>query len=101
MHGKGLGSVFTTSLFTWICGRVPADLHWLANHLGTAYKSLHRDVVEDQFIKVDNNLDPVIPGPLRSSMYVRPLYWKLLDKLEAASKTNASIVTGNPGRATE
>lgn len=81
------------------CAACAADLRWLVNHLGTVYNSLERDVAKDQFIKFGRSrLHRVIPLALYSPIYVRPLYWKLLDKLEAADIYDASIVTGNPGK---
>ncbi len=76
------------------------DLFWLIDRLGTVYSSLTPNSCEDQFIKFDGKtLHRDIPGALRSSVYVRPLYWKLLVKLEEAWGCDASVVTGNPGEA--
>lgn len=74
-----------------------ADLDTLAKHLGEAYIKLEEHGSKDQFIIIDQNLHELIPLPLRSSIYVRRLYWSLLDKLKAEEENVASVVTGNPG----
>ena len=47
---------------------------------------------------VPNGISTLIPTPLRKSIYLRPLYWPLLDLLLSAPEQSATVVTGNPGR---
>ena len=46
---------------------------------------------------IEDPLSKFIPVPLRKSMYIRRLYWSLLNKILAAGPHSATVVTGNPG----
>lgn len=52
-----------------------------------------------ELLVVPKDLCKVVPRPLRKSIYIRPLYRKLLARIDTAGSHSAAIVTGSPGKA--
>lgn len=83
-----------------------ADLRELLTHLSSVYAKLtpHGTISTNTqaflFEKESLRDSAVIPQALYRPLYVRPLYWRLLDKLmdgEAVRMKLGTVVTGNPG----
>lgn len=58
---------------------------------------------DDEYLVLphDHGSTPCLPDPLTTSIYIRPLYRKLLAKVDAAAKRDALIITGSPGNVLE
>jgi hypothetical protein len=71
-----------------------ADLIKIAKLLATMATT-----ASTKFIMFPAELSPFIPAPLRTSIFVRPLYWPLLDAVMAADHKSGTVITGIPGGA--
>lgn len=71
-----------------------ADLMTIAKLLATTTTT-----ASTKFIMFPAELSPFIPAPLRTSIFVRPLYWPLLDAVMAADHKSGTVITGIPGGA--
>ena len=60
----------------------------------------HEDILSPQqhVIRLPDGLSPFIPAPLRTSIYVRPLYRALLQAVLSAQALSATVISGNPGK---
>jgi len=60
----------------------------------------HTDILfpQQHVIRLPDGLSPFIPAPLRTSIYVRPLYRALLQSALSARAMSATVITGNPGK---
>ena len=53
------------------------------------------------FIKFPEDLSRYIPAPLRTSIFIRPLYRRLLKAVLSAPDESATVISGNPGQVAE
>ena len=101
------------------CARIAAFMPW--HHAAVLVSSLHMPRVvfccavelrrvaaalqsapvdaSAELLAVPKDLSKVVPRPLRKSIYIRPLYRKLLARINTAGSHSAAIVTGSPGKA--
>ena len=54
-----------------------------------------------RFIRFPEGLSHFIPAPLRTSIFIRPLYRRLLNVVLSAADGSATVISGNPGDVTE
>lgn len=81
-----------------ICPALKFDLLLnLTDLLKVAKLLADTDADTTKFLKFLENLSRLIPTPLRTSIFVRPLYRSLLNLVMAADDKSGTVITGTTG----